>query len=393
MRRLAVFAIACSVALTVAAPAGATQPVPSPFPAAEGPPLQVPPATLAASLNCPGGFSHPEHEPVLLVHGTGATGELNWGWNYAKVLPTMGYDVCMVDLPNRALDDIQVSSEYVVSAIRTMARTSGRMVDVLGHSQGGIEPRWALKWWPDTQRLVDDDVMLASPNHGVYAADVWPPGVCTEACYQMRTTALFMAALNAGDETPGAVSYTSIYSTTDELVQPTTTASMNGAANIAIQDVCPGRPVEHASMAADAAAFALVMDAFTHPGPTDPGRVDRGVCAQGSFPGIDPLAGFGELAREFVEARSFPYHPVAGEPPLAPYARGGQQAAAQPPAAGNPSPAPAPGGSPPAGPTVSAAGGQLPATGGSSGGWGLTLVAAAAAAWLVATRSGAPGRA
>src|SRR5438270_1450620 len=207
MVRLFRFGIACCLAFALIelGPASAAPPVPSPFPAPAGPALQVPAGTLAESLSCPGGLAHPQHEPVLLVHGTGATPEENWSWNYAKVLPTMGYDVCTVRLPNRALDDIQVSSEYVVSAIRTMARTSGRMVDVLGHSQGGLEPRWALKWWPDTQRLVDDDVMLASPNHGVFAADIWPPGVCTEACYQMRRTAQFIAALNAGDETPGAV--------------------------------------------------------------------------------------------------------------------------------------------------------------------------------------------
>jgi len=372
-----------TVAVAAAGVAWAAEPAPSPFPAAEGPALQEPEATLAAALSCPGGFGHPDHEPVLLVHGTGATGQLNWGWNYAKVLPAMGYDVCTVDLPNRALDDIQVSSEYVVYAIRTMARTSGRLVDVVGHSQGGLEPRWALKWWPDTRRLVDDDVMLASPNHGVYAADVWPPGVCTAACYQMARTAQFIAALNAGDETPGAVSYTSLYSRTDELVQPTTTAPMDGAANIAIQDVCPGRPVEHASMAADAAVFALVIDALTHPGPADPARFDPATCSQGTFPGVDPVAGFAELAKEITEARTFPYHPVAGEPPLAPYAR-----SAPPPAAGpSAQPAPGPAASPPTGPRVSAAGGRLPATGGGLGPWGLALVAAGAAAWLVGRRT------
>src|SRR3954454_11835680 len=259
-RRIKLLVVAVVIALltATAGAALATEPAPSPLPPAQGPTLDVPEATLAQALTCPASFTSTGHEPVLLVHGTGATGPLNWGWNYAKVLPTLGYDVCMVNLPNRALDDIQVASEYVVYAIRNIAQRSEQKVDMMGHSQGGIEPRWALKWWPDTQQLVDDWVMLASPNHGVYIADGAPSGLCTEACYQMRTTARFIAALNAGDETPGNVSYTSLYSQADELVQPITTAPLDGASNVMIQSLCPGRPLEHASMAADAVTYALV---------------------------------------------------------------------------------------------------------------------------------------
>ena len=73
---------------------------------ASDPPLDVPAATLAAALHCPATFSHPAHEPVLLVHGTFATDQENWGFNYALVLPKLGYDVCTVTLPKRSLDDI-----------------------------------------------------------------------------------------------------------------------------------------------------------------------------------------------------------------------------------------------------------------------------------------------
>jgi len=375
----------------VAGPAGAAEPAPSPFPPPEGPALSVPLQQLAQALSCPAAFTGTAHEPVLLVHGTGATPELNWGWNYARVLPTLGYDVCTVRLPNRALDDIQVSSEYVVYAMREMARRSGRMVDVMGHSQGGIEPRWALKWWPDTQRLVDDWVMLASPNHGTIVADAVPNGSCTEACYQMRTTSKFMTALNAGDETPGAVSYTSLYSQTDELVEPSGTARLEGATNIAIQDVCPGRPVEHASMAADAAVYALAIDAFTHPGPADPSRFNKAVCGQGTFPGVDPLSGFAEFLQETLRARSNPFPPVAGEPPLAAYTQagsapatvqGGRVQAGSAPSAGPPVPG--------ATPSASGAAPRLPATGAASNGVAVVLVLLGGAGWAFARR--APAR-
>jgi triacylglycerol lipase len=89
--------------------------------------------------------------------------------------------------------------------------------------------------------------------------------------------------MNAGDETPGDLSYTSIYSGFyDELVEPATPVPTAGldwnknnpnVANILLQDVCPGRFVDHITIGlTDALAFALVLDALEHPGPADPQR-------------------------------------------------------------------------------------------------------------------------
>ncbi|CAN5465043.1 hypothetical protein BH18ACT1_BH18ACT1_06010 [soil metagenome] len=103
------------------------------------PALSVPTATLDAALSCPASFTS-ERQPVLLVHGTFVTPEENWSWNYGRALPARGYDVCTVRLPARATGDIQVASEYVVHAVRRIAAQSGGKVDVLGHSQGGLEP-------------------------------------------------------------------------------------------------------------------------------------------------------------------------------------------------------------------------------------------------------------
>jgi triacylglycerol esterase/lipase EstA (alpha/beta hydrolase family) len=46
------------------------------------------------------------------------------------------------------LNDIQVSSEYVARAVQLMHRKTGEKVDVLGHSQGGLQPRWAIRFFP-----------------------------------------------------------------------------------------------------------------------------------------------------------------------------------------------------------------------------------------------------
>ena len=288
--------------------------------AAEGPALETPEATLRAALHCPAAFADTAREPVLLVHGTFSTPEQNWGWSYVPALTTKGFDVCTVTLPSKSTGDIQVQSEYVVFAIREIASRSGRRVDVVGASQGTLQPRWAVKWWPDVRAAVDDIVMLAGPHHGTSLAGTSPLGRCFDACWQMRPGSDFLNSLNAGDETPGDLSYTSVFTTFDELVVPqlpTSTSALDGAANFRVQDLCPGRPTEHGSLStSDAVGYALTVDAFTHPGPADRARFERTVCSQWMGPGMDPTglfrSGFGAWPRSGWSTH---------EPPLKPYAR------------------------------------------------------------------------
>ena len=250
-------------------------------------------------------------EPVLLVHGTGVNRRLNFEWNYWPALIREGFAVCWVELPNAALSDIQIASEYVARGVEVMHARTGEDIDVLGHSQGGLVPRWAIKWFASGDH-VDDYVGLASPNHGTAVADSFVLG-CMEACWQMKTTSNFIHHLNAGDETPGDTDYTNIYTTTDELVQPTGTQALEGGTNILIQDVCPGRPIDHAGIAADEVTYRLALDAFTKEGTADVGRLPADICTSGqmedtTLPPSDafpPDWGDGHFAQE--------------EPPLMPY--------------------------------------------------------------------------
>ena len=293
-----------------------------------GPTLQVADAALAAALHCPATFAG-AHNPVLFVHGTTLTTDSNWAWNYGKTLPGMGYDVCLVDLPDRARADIQLSAEYVVYAIRFMAEQSHRKVDVVGFSQGPLEPRWAVKYWPDVRNLVGDLVAMSGVAHGFTETEVICASECIAPFWQMKTGSRFLKALNSGDETPGDISYTSVYSRTDQFVwyangpnEPwTESAKIDGASNIAIQDVCPGRPVEHVQAIYDAAMYAVVMDALTHDGPADAGRIDEAVCAQVAMPGVDmgtAMAKTVEIDRDLMILTG--EHHVKAEPATASYA-------------------------------------------------------------------------
>jgi hypothetical protein len=59
---------------------------------------------------------------------------------------------------------------------------------------------------------------------------------------------------------------------------------LNGASNIMIQDLCPARPIQHYLMVSDAVAYALALDALTHPAPADPARFVPSTCLQTIIP-------------------------------------------------------------------------------------------------------------
>jgi triacylglycerol lipase len=316
--RITLFAAATVLSLctSLVPPARASEP----FPLFPGPKLQESSEALAKSLTCPASFKR-THEPVLLVHATTETGQRNWASNYGRVLPALGYDVCTVELVDEATGDIQASAERTVYAIRTMWQRSGRRVQVVGHSQGPLEVRWAIKYWPDMPVLVDDLIGIAAPYHGWRQTDIYCGLGCVPALWQMRMESKFMGALNAGDETPGDVSYTSVYTLTDELVQPFQTADLKGGSNVAVQDVCPGRVVEHIEMVFDAATYGLVLDALSHPGAADKSRFDTALCLQRTMPGVSPAdLVAGEVDFWTHAPPKLGEHQVKAEPPLAGYA-------------------------------------------------------------------------
>lgn len=156
---------------------------------------------------------------------------------------------------------------------------------------------------------------------------------CTPSCvapfWQMRQRSQFIRALNQDDETPGDVSYTSVYSRTDQFVQPSQpndgTASLIGGTTIAVQDVCPTRIVEHIGVVSDAVVYAVVyavvMDAITHPGPASVSRINASVCGQQLMRGVDQRDAEGDRIGFYQHAPGLlGEHHTPSEPPLADYA-------------------------------------------------------------------------
>ena len=293
---------AVAVALALAAPAlpsraAGTEYAPLDRP---GPRLSVPTRTMAAALHCVGDFRRSRLEPVLLSPGTSATPEQNFSWNYERAFTAQQRPWCDVTMPFHTLGDIQVAGEYLVYSIRTMHRMSGRRIAVLGHSQGGMSMRWALRFWPDTRAMVDDIIGMAPTNHGTTAGGACQEGStsCVPADWQQAASSHFIDALNSRAETFRGVSYTNVFTHTDEEVKPSDNATVASSAlhtgagaitNVATQDLCPMDTYEHNFMGTvDPVTYSLVMDALAHSGPAVPSHVPATVCSAVYQPGIDP---------------------------------------------------------------------------------------------------------
>jgi hypothetical protein len=262
-----------------------------------GVPLDVPAAKLRAALHCTANVRAATREPVLLNPATGVTVEQNYAWNWEPALTKLGIPWCAYDAPSHTLEDIQISGQYLVYAIRTMYAMAGRKIAVMGHSQGGMSMRWPLRFWPDTRAMVEDVIGFSGSNHGTTTGTDCSRG-CPPADWQQSATAKFIAALNSYAETFAGISYTEIFTHSDEVVTPNSGEHASAALhtgggavlNVATQDVCPSDVYEHLTIGTiDPVAYAIAVDALTHPGPASRTRIPRSVCSQARMPGVNPL--------------------------------------------------------------------------------------------------------
>jgi hypothetical protein len=290
----------CLVALLIPAAAGATRPfAPLNQP---GPPLSVPRAKLKAALKCERSVSNARVEPVLLNPATGVTARENYSWNWEPALRKLGIPWCAYTAPHNALGNIETSGEYLVYAIRTMYRMAHRPIAVMGHSQGGMSMRWALRFWPDTRPMVKDVIGFAGSNHGTTVANKQFCGTlgCAPASWQQLSTAHFIKALNSYAETFAGISYTEVYTHTDEVVQPNSGPKPSQCSsclytgkgkitNVATQQLCPTDVYEHLGVGTvDPVAYALGVSALRRRGPAHPGQIPNSVCSQVFMPGVNP---------------------------------------------------------------------------------------------------------
>lgn len=326
MLRAPVLRAALVTALSLALPVASAAAAEFAAPDAPGPALSVTPKQLSDALLCSKGIDEASRAPVLLFQGTGATAKDNWSWTYEPALDMAGIPWCAVDLPDHATGDVQRSGEYVVAAIREVHRRAGRKVSIIGHSQGGMVPRWALRFWPDTRAMVDDVIGFAPSNHGTTEAKCSAEDPCSAAGWQQGDQANFIRALNSSAETWPGIDYTVAYTRTDETVKPnmddkgSSSLRTGGGTirNVMTQSVCPNDAYEHLMIGTvDPVAHALAIDALEHPGPADPARLNPlEICGLPYHRGVNTLTVANDSSMAVASFESYKPKTVAAEPKL-----------------------------------------------------------------------------
>jgi triacylglycerol esterase/lipase EstA (alpha/beta hydrolase family) len=194
--------------------------------------------------------------------------------------------------PLTALGDIPTSAQRLGAFIATVrAQTGARRVDLVGHSQGGMMPRYYLEFLGGAP-YVDRLVGIVPSNHGTTLDgltdlfDQFPGGAQLldelfaplPAAVQQFAGSSFLTELNSRPETVPGVTYTVITTTDDEVVTPWTSALLHGpnVTNIVVQDQCPDDPVGHIGMVYDPYVVQLTINALA------PRAARPAACAQGT---------------------------------------------------------------------------------------------------------------
>ncbi|MFF6782198.1 alpha/beta fold hydrolase [Streptomyces sp. NPDC012510] len=259
-----------------------------PVTAAEAADTAAAPSRGWNDYSCEPSSAHPR--PVVLVHGTFANSVDNW-LGLAPYLVNRGYCVYSLDygqLPGVAffhgLGPIDKSAEQLDAFVdKVLAATGAAEADLVGHSQGGMMPRYYLKFLGGAAE-VNALVGIAPSNHGTTLNGLtglleYFPGAgdllssATPALADQVAGSAFMTRLNAGGDTVPGVAYTVLATKYDEVVTPYRTQFLDGpnVRNILIQDLCALDLSEHAAIGLlDRIAFHEVANALdpAHATPT-----------------------------------------------------------------------------------------------------------------------------
>ncbi len=230
------------------------------------PTLGYPPAG-ANDWSCRPTAARPE--PAVIVHGTFGD-QKSLLDNLSLALKRDGFCVYALDYGNRATGPIEGSAQQLKDFVaKVLAATGASKVELVGHSQGGMMPRYYIKNLGG-DAYVEDLVGLAPSNHGTTVNQAFSSSPYCTSCDQQKYDSPFLRALNSPDETPGAVDYTQVETTHDQVVVPYTSAFLTPgpqSTNITLQDRCPGDQSEHLSIPMDRQAIAWTLEAFHHDGP------------------------------------------------------------------------------------------------------------------------------
>lgn len=199
--------------------------------------------------------------PVLLVPGYGgSTGALDV---LATRLRAAGRDASVVPLPGDGTGDLRADAAALKVAADAAIAAGAPSVDVVGYSAGGVVARvWAVGGGAAVARRI---VTLGSPHHGTKVAalaSTFASAACPVACQQLVPGSSLLDGLA---ETPDGPQWLSLWTSQDTTVTPPSSAHLDGAADLVVQDLCRGLSVSHSDLPRSPQVEAIVLAALSGP--------------------------------------------------------------------------------------------------------------------------------
>jgi triacylglycerol esterase/lipase EstA (alpha/beta hydrolase family) len=220
---------------------------------------------------------------VVLVHGTFGDMRDNWD-SLSPLLYDYGYCVFAFNYGGpsgdviQGIDDIPSGAAQLSAFVdQVLAATGTSKVDIVGHSQGGMMPRYYIGFLGGAAK-VHTLVGLAPSSHGTtldglvtLAQNTGTQGLvnslvsaaCT-ACAQQETGSDFMNTLGSLPDTTPGVNYTVIETEYDAVVTPYQSSFLSGSGvdDIDLQQQCPVDFTGHVGIAFDPNALGDVLNAL-----------------------------------------------------------------------------------------------------------------------------------
>jgi triacylglycerol esterase/lipase EstA (alpha/beta hydrolase family) len=274
---------AVAVTAVTSAAGAATPPPPRPLPIGHnalanfivglGTPTQSPPG---ANVPCTLSPAHPY--PVVIVPGTFETDFGDWQ-ALSPLLKNNGY--CVYGLNYGAFQGLNSAARVADSAKelatfidRVRQITGAPKVDIVGHSQGGMMPRYYINFLGG-DRYVDKLIGISPSSHGTTVAGIATlvdrlglnPAVAlaSPAVADQFDGSAFLKKLDASGDTRPGVAYTVISTRYDEVVSPWQSQFLTagpGATvhNILIQVGCEADLSEHIATPYDIRVLTYVLN-------------------------------------------------------------------------------------------------------------------------------------
>jgi triacylglycerol lipase len=247
-----------------------------------------PPPPGANDFSCAPSAAHPR--PVVLVHGLGSNMGENWGYHSPR-LKAAGYCVFALTYgidertrswprsPGGVIPMERSAPELAAFVERVLAATGASQVDLVGHSEGTVMPRYYLErlagaakvkhfvaltpLWRGTEMIALGTVRELAEAYGDSAPAEGLVASFCGSCPQFLRGSDYLDDLNADGEAVPGIEHTNIVTRYDLLVTPYTSGIMrDGGTNIVLQDVCPADIQDHSTLAVDPVVTQLILNAL-----------------------------------------------------------------------------------------------------------------------------------